>query len=86
MLATLLFAVVGVGIAVRRVSNHFILVALLLVVGYHVATVVVVGIDAYARHRSVISPLLYPFAAIGLLHLFQPKNSVGLMPGPTVLF
>jgi hypothetical protein len=46
-------------------------VCLWLVVGYYLATIAVVGLDAYARHRSMIVPLSCILAAAGVSTLWR---------------
>jgi hypothetical protein len=41
-------------------------ISLLAVIAYFVATIAVVGLNAYARHRSMIVPVWCIFAASGL--------------------
>lgn len=41
--------------------------ALVMVAAYYLATVGVVGLDAYMRHRSMLVPLLALFAAVGIV-------------------
>jgi 4-amino-4-deoxy-L-arabinose transferase-like glycosyltransferase len=41
--------------------------AVLVIGTYHVATIAVVGIDAYSRHRSALVPILAVFAAHGMV-------------------
>lgn len=65
-LALPVFAVLGAAIGVARPPLRLPAVCLLLIAAYYTLTIAVVGLDAYARHRSPLIPLMCLLAALAL--------------------
>lgn len=55
--AVLLLAAAGAFRGVLRPGSRWIVVFVVFVIAYYIATIALVGLDAYARHRAVLAPL-----------------------------
>jgi hypothetical protein len=65
MATTYALAGIGVGVALRRRPWRYRAACLMLLSAYYCATIAVVGIDAYMRHRAMIIPLVCVFGGLG---------------------
>src|SRR5206468_304184 len=68
-----LLAALGVAAGLRAAGQRWPTAGLLLVMAYYLTTIGVVGLDAYMRHRSMLTPLLALLAARSLGGLFRPQ-------------
>ncbi len=61
-----ILAIVGSIVGLVQKTSRWFTLGLLLVCGYYLATIGVVGLDAYSRHRSMLTPLLVIMAAMAV--------------------
>jgi len=69
LFSALVFFLGSIGVfkmLLRQDNGRVVAICLIAVVAYYVATIMVVGMEAYARHRSIIVPIWIVFAAVGL--------------------
>lgn len=59
-------AIAGLLAILRTGRQRAAALALVVVTGYYLATVAVIGLDAYCRHRAMVIPFACLFAAVGL--------------------
>lgn len=64
-----LLAGTGIVLGIRGAATRGMTFSLLAVIGYYALTIGVVGLDAYMRHRSMVLPLVFTFAGLGLRRL-----------------
>jgi len=65
-IVTLPLAMVGVWAGLKRPDARLVTMCLLCIIGYFAVTIAVIGIDAPARQRSAVVPILCVFAGAGV--------------------